>query len=191
MEQFTALQMWMVTPAAKMEKVIAYMDANGKIPMFRTCEDVSLSNGEHFFKTEDEAKKWQSELIKEIRSKAKLCKSLIEELDEIYAVCDFTFNADDYLGSYAKSDGLREEYVIYENACHILSLAACCGVINMNGRTVKMSEVISINWHNHEKATLVLKNGSIETCSEAEYLALQLLYGNNRSGKVINKTNDK
>lgn len=194
MSDLKARSMWLVTDSAEMANVTAYLDENNKVVMFyaRTKGDVYMAlDGYRFFDTEKEALEWHEKLILNLRDKMKQCRELIEELDGLHSNKHFSFKKEDYLGMYGKekSNHYCEEMRTFMDACHILSLAVGPKVLNINGQTIPLSEVVSVNWHNGHNATLILKNGSVSTHRYAEYVALEFIYGNNNSGRVMVNAN--
>ena len=186
MEQYTAHNMWMVDRLTCLSEVLALLDADGKISMFHLEDGVYTPCKDfHFFDTEQEARKWRKEYIETLYAKMKQCKDLIEELDCLYPTYDFPFDKKDYLGPYADRQDYKSEYILYKNICQILSVALTAKMLNIRGRSIPLTEITKINWHDKEKATLVLKDGSVTTDSEAEYDAIQMIFGANHSGRVI------
>ena len=70
----------------------------------------------------------------------------------------------------------------------ILGKAIAENVLNINGVSVKLSNVKRIEWH-EDTATVVCDSREITTNGSAEYCALQRIFGRNQSGRIIPKEN--
>ena len=193
--------MWLIEGDLDMKQIVALFDMNKhQVVCYRYCNADGTCNddddwsrvydGDSFYNTEADAKEAQQRRYDEAREKMKTCRALIKELDRIESTDDFTFNREDYLGSYAhngeEEDYWKERRKKAEKELSLMITIARSRFFNVSGQTINLDEVVRIWWHRNEEATLVMRDGTkVKTSTEAEYAVVVDLYGDNRSGKQL------
>ena len=191
MELFEKKKMWMATERLDFCEVDVLVSNEGNMLFQEDGEGYYTPNSTvHFFDTKEEANAWLENQKADLKRRMPEIRHFIEVMEDIHPSEDFQFDREEYLGIYVASrlDGLREDNDCCQKIIDILGKAIAENVLNINGVTVKLSNVKRIEWHN-DSATVVCDSREITTNGSAEYCALQRIFGRNQSGRIIPKEN--
>ena len=195
--------MWLMESSLIVKQIVALFDMEKKqVVCYQYCNDdgtcdeddewVRVYEYETFYNTEADAKEAQQRKYDEAREKMKTCLALIKELDHVESTGDFVFKREDYLGCHAhnkaEADYWRKCRQKAEKEASLLTTIAHSRFFNVAGQTINLDEVVRVQWHEEEEATLVMRDGTkVKTYTAAEYAVVVDMYGRNRSDKYIPK----
>ena len=186
---------WICYSNLNVEKIGCLM-SDGEVVAYTTLEDdddlsemdsyefYQPNDNDHIFNSRDEAVGFREHLKKTYISKLKEVAPIIEELK-------YNKNDDIDLGQYI--DALKPASSYYADCYNaerkindLFLMVIRTGFICINAKNIKVSEVVNVEWHrngNEENyAVLKTKGGDeVKTCNEAEFNAVEYLFGNNTS----------
>ena len=144
---------------------------------------------EKYFNTLQEAHEYIAKRQKYLRDKFPEVLAFIKEMDQIDTDY-FEFKKEDYLGRYSRYNGdydwIEKQRDEFRAEASLLNSIARSRHFNVNGETINIDEVVRINWHKDNKATLVMRDGhNVMTNNDAEYTVVVDMFGSNRSDRVV------
>lgn len=209
--------MWVVESNLSIKPIVALYDTEKQQPTAYRYASRTNSKAfpysvgdypqERYFATEGEAVNWRNEKVKRLREMMPRVKEFAAEMNNIDHDNEFLPHKNEDYGwpdSKDYDDGYYEEYEKYQNAFLLLADAMKTGFLNVCAETVRLSEVVSIEWNqerwkkkdddgdeyekSRDRATLCLRDGKkLQTLKEYERLAVEAIFGENRSGRVFVK----
>ena len=209
--------MWVVKSNLKIKPIVAVYDTEKQQPTaYRYASETSSRafpysvdyyQQERYFATEGEAVNWRNEKVARLREMMPRVKEFAAEMNNIGNKNEFLPHKNEDYGwpdSKDYDDGYYDDYEKYKAAFLLLADAMKTGFLNICAETVRLSEVVGIEWDqerwkkkdadgdeyekSRDRATLCLRDGKkLQTLKEYERLAVEAIFGENRSGRVFVK----
>ena len=209
--------MWVVESNLSIKPIVAVYDTEKQQPTaYRYASRTSTKafpysvgdyQQERYFATEGEAVNWRNEKVKRLREMMPRVKEFVDEMNNIGNDNEFLPHKNEDYGwpdDEDDDDGYYDDYEKYKAAFLLLADAMKTGFLNVCAETVRLSEVVGIEWDqerwkkkdadgdeyekSRDRATLCLRDGKkLQTLKEYERLAVEAIFGENRSGRVFVK----
>lgn len=183
-------RMWYIGSSLGIEEMTVYVDVDsGEVKAYidGTGDIYHAEKEDHFFPTEDDAKKYQSDRLEYFAGMAQKIPGLISD---IYYLDDQVCNFDrSEINKIKEGDPyFKNQYVDVCNKYKLLKIYVTTGMININALTFRKEDVSHIKWFNDEHAQVFLRGGQeVMTHSAAEYSLVNLLFGWNESSRIFRK----
>ena len=164
-----------------------YLDDDDDLSEIESSELYCLDDNEHIFETRDEALAFRDHLKQTYISKLKEVAPIIDALGYDKEEID----PSQYIEALKpQSSYYSDRYNHTSKINKLLVMVIRTGFICINAENVKVSEVVNVEWHkkggegnDRDYAVLETKGGNKnKTCNEAEFDAVEIIFGQNTSG---------